>query len=164
MASEAAAENKGSRGTKVAVVVVLALAAVMFGMYFAVHRQMVHGKTMEGRNGLSQIGRGAVAAYEKDRTLCPTATPAPPKLDTCVSAAQGGTGYQSMRADWTGFACLGFEVTQPQHYQYAYERTDDGFVARANGCLPEMGTLELRGRVTSGRLELGPVELVVPPR
>jgi len=153
-----------SRGTKVAVIVVVVLAGVMFAMYFAVHRQVVHGKTMEGRTALLDIGRGAVAAYDKDRTLCPTATPAPAKLDTCVSAAQGGTGYQSMHTEWNGFACLGFEVTGPQHYQYTYERTDDGFVARANGCLPEMGTLEIRGRVTSGHLELGPVVLVVPPR
>jgi hypothetical protein len=81
--------------------------------------------------------------------------------------------YQSSTADWSrdaaanaGFACLRFEMSSPQYYQYDYQVTGsasrqavgDGFQAIAHGDLNGDGavsTFMLPGRIDrSGSLEL----------
>ena len=55
---------------------------------------------------------------------------------------------------------LGFDYPAPQYHQYAYVATDDGFVARARTCVPDLakyGAFEVRGQVKSGRLVVSEV-------
>ena len=104
-------------------------------------------------------------AYDRDRAICPSASAAVPSDIERLFFEPHQTldrFYQSSVREWTidepqhsGFACLGFEMTAPQFYQYSYEATESGFVARARGDLDSdhvYSTFELRGRVKDGHL------------
>jgi hypothetical protein len=78
-----------------------------------------------------------------------------------------GVRYVSEPEEWqrdapdAGFACLGFSLTSPQYYQYAYASNRAGFVVTAHGDADGDGRLSrfvLRGRVEGNRVELGEVE------
>lgn len=96
------------------------------------------------------------------RRLCPSAS-APVPADRNVLS---GKKYTSTPAEWqrdaatdAGFACLKFDLTQPQHFQYVYEATPTGFVARAHADLDGDGvfsTFELKGHVEGDRLVIAP--------
>jgi hypothetical protein len=77
-----------------------------------------------------------------------------------------GMKYMSSRAEWladeethAGFACLGFEMTFPQYFQYEYDSTSTGFVARAHGDLDGDGifsTYEISGELVGGHVVVSP--------
>jgi hypothetical protein len=54
-----------------------------------------------------------------------------------------------------GFACLGFEMSSPQYYQYDYQSTGTAFTATARGDLNGDGQLSsftVTGKVVGDRL------------
>ena len=137
--------------------------AIMFSMVAirAARKYLSGAKTSESKNGLGYIAKLAVAAYERDGKLCPSAT-APVPRDI---AAVRGKKYASSPSDWAGtdqhagWACLGFEMSAPQFYQYAYTSTGDAFTATAHGDMNgdgRLSTFEVRGRVVGNHVEVEP--------
>ncbi len=135
----------------VAIVGILAVLAV-----FGVRRYLSNAKSAEASNSLGMMNQGAVAAFEQETTpsqllapgtssvgvlhaLCATSTAAVPTNVASVKGIKyvannsGGVDYakDANLAAPTGFACLRFEINQPQFYQYRYtaagpDTTSDG--------------------------------------
>lgn len=142
------------------------------------HRRVGTSKQAEVKNSIGQMAKDAVVAYEgqdmsraatAERRLCASATRAVP---ADVSSIRGKK-YQSSQGDWevdkgrdAGFACLRFEITSPQYYQYRYEATAESFVAGGRGDLNGDGRLSdfrLQGRVEGGLLLVDPHILETDP-
>ena len=108
-------------GAFVVVVPLLAVIAI-----YGVRKYVANAKQAEARNVVGELAKEASAAYEQSRRLCPSAVRPVPASIAMVRASR----YQSSPADWAGagahagFACLGFSMTEPQYYQYAYTTTD----------------------------------------
>ncbi len=124
----------------VAIVGILAVLAV-----FGVRRYLSNAKSAEASNSLGMLNQGAVAAYEQETTpaeligpgkssttslhsLCAAVTAAVPAKIASVKGvkyvADNGAGNDYAKdgnvVAPTGFACLRFEINQPQFYQYEY--------------------------------------------
>jgi hypothetical protein len=95
--------------------------------------------------------------------VCPSASKPVPLSLSAVS----GVKYQSMPSEWevdsptnAGFACLKFEMDEPQYYQYWYAATPSSFTTEAHGDLNGDGAMSkfvLRGMVdSSGNLSVAP--------
>jgi type IV pilus assembly protein PilA len=149
----------------VAVIGILAVLAI-----YGVRKYIAQAKTAEARNSLGQIARDAQAAYERDGKLCPSASsPIPADMSTV-----SGRKYMSAPDEWSvdeaknaGFACLKFEMSYPQYYQYDYKATKTGFVATARGDLNANGVFsrfEIRGEVQDGVLRVSPSLLEEDPQ
>jgi type IV pilus assembly protein PilA len=141
-----------------------------------VRRYIANAKQVEARNSLSQIARDAAEAYEHD-----SLSPGKP-VGLCASASRSvpasaskvrGVKYQSDPSEWevdsaeprTGFACLHFEMAEPQYYMYSYtahgvKAPGDGFTATANGDLDGDGVLSTF--TVSGKVEPGATLTVEP--
>jgi type IV pilus assembly protein PilA len=138
---------------------------------YGTRKYIANAKTAEAKNSLGQIAKDAVTAYEGEalspdgnvkRRLCPSASAPVPADRNAVS----GKKYQSSAAEWqkdldknAGFACLKFEMSSPQYFQYEYEASDTGFVVRAHGDLNGNGvfsTFEIKGQLVDGRIVLAP--------
>lgn len=173
-------------GTSIVLVVILVVVGVLVvgGGIVAVlaiygtRKYIANAKTAEARNSLGQIAKDAVVAYEGEtlgetpqaHALCRSASQPVPMNASSVS----GRKYQSMRTEWvidqnrphTGFACLRFEMTAPQYYQYDYHATTADFTGRARGDLDGDGTFstfEVRGQVQGDRLLIAPSILETSP-
>jgi type IV pilus assembly protein PilA len=148
----------------IVVVPILAVLAI-----YGVRKYVANAKTAEAKNSLAVMGRYAAAAYEKNGKVCPSASEPVPQARSMIS----GRKYQSTVHEWqadaaanAGFACLGFEMTSPQYFQYEYIGTPTGFTARAHGDLNGDGvfsTYEIRGQVMNGKLVLSPSILETDP-
>lgn len=151
----------------VGVLLLLALGAgtvMALGIYGA--RKYVKGaQAVEAQAALAQIGRAAERVYQEEqpdgsRRLCPSATtPVPATVPKARKYTSDPSEWLADEAANAGFACLGFSMLSPQYYQYSYEATEEGFVARARGDLDGDGVesvYELTGRVVDGRLEVSP--------
>jgi len=124
----------------VAIVGILAVCA-----QFGVRRYLASAKSVEASNSLGMMNRGAVAAYEREsapaeilkfgktsttttHSLCAKASATVPASMAQVKGVKylannaAGSDYQKDGAVSapTGFACLKFEMSEPQRYQYAY--------------------------------------------
>jgi type IV pilus assembly protein PilA len=154
----------------VTIVPIIGILAVL-GIY-GTRKYIANAKTAEAKNTLAQIAKDAAIAFEeggKGRRLCSSASAPVPAARSDVS----GKKYQSSQADWTtdsarnaGFACLKFEMSSPQYFQYEYEATATSFVARAHGDLNGDGvfsTFEINGRIVDERLVISPSILEVDP-
>jgi type IV pilus assembly protein PilA len=95
---------------------------------YGVRRYMSSAKSSEAKNTIGAIARSAMVAYERDGKLCDSAGPVP-------ASVPSGRKFQPTPSDWSGFACLGFSLSQPHRYQYTYTRTADGFEVTARGDL-----------------------------
>lgn len=141
---------------------------------YGTRKYIATAKTAEARNTLGMIAKDAVVAYEREvadgkRRVCPSASAPVPADRTMVS----GKKYMSSTAEWqadsaadAGFACLRFEMSMPQYFQYQYEATPTGFVARARGDLNGDGvfsTFEINGRIVGDRLVVSPAILETNP-
>lgn len=161
-----AAKKTSSSGVVILVVVLVLIVPVLgimatLGIY-GVRKYIANAKTAEAKNSLSFIARRAAAAHAEKGHLCASASVPVPANRSFVS----GRKYQSAPGEWhadaasdAGFACLGFEMTMPQYFQYEYQATPTGFVARAHGDLNGDGvfsTYELSGKVVNGRLLVAP--------
>jgi type IV pilus assembly protein PilA len=147
----------------VAIVGILAVLAA-----YGVRKYVTNAKTAEARSSLGSIARDEAAAFEREsmastvlamkttanrsRRMCPSASATVP----ATSASIQGKKYQSTVKEWNvdegtnaGFACLKFEMDQPQYYLYSYSITGSGynagdsFVAAAQGDLNGDGVLSL---------------------
>lgn len=158
-------------------IVILAVvlgAVVVFGGIFAalamagVRKYLAAAKQAEALNSVGAIARSAESSFDAgDLTgksvLCKSASqPVPSSL-----ASISGKKYMSTASEWNadaasnaGFACLKFEMSSPQYYQYDYQRTGtptgsapgDGFDAIAHGDLDGDGTYStftIHGKIDS---------------
>jgi hypothetical protein len=125
-----------------------------------VRRYLGNAKASEARNSVAFIGKSAVAAYEENKKICPSASSPVP------AAIPHGRKYQSEPGEWSrdkdrnaGFACLKFEMNVPQYYQYDYQATDTGFTAIARGDLNGDGTpssFTITGKLVGDALIVSP--------
>jgi type IV pilus assembly protein PilA len=151
----------------VAIIGILAVLAV-----YGVTKYMTNAKTGEARNSLGQIAKGAVGAYEEERSdtalLTPGAT-GTKNLHALCADAQDVPGtipadkkYQSAASDWntgnrdTGWPCLKFSLTEPQYFMYGYKGSSTGFVSYAEADLRGAGAatngLDIMGKIVSGQI------------
>ena len=145
---------------------------------YGTRKYIANAKTAEAKNTLGYLAKQAVAAYEAE-SLSPDATA---KRRLCASAsapvpadrsAISGKKYQSSAADWqadaaanAGFACLRFEMSAPQYFQYEYTATASTFVVRAHGDLNGDGkfsTFELKGQIVDDHIVIAPAIREVDP-
>jgi type IV pilus assembly protein PilA len=170
------APRSGIARSLVTALVTLAVSILMVGGLgvlgvVGLRKYLGGAKSSEVRNSLGQIAKDATAAYERREPagpgsslgrVCPSASRPVPEDPSSVR----GKAYTSTRFEWeidkpadAGFACLGFELTQPQFYQYRYEATPTSFVAVGRGDLDgdgRLSTFALRGAVEEGRVVLAP--------
>jgi hypothetical protein len=170
VALAAHAPAKRVSGWRVAFWIAVSLAVVVVVGAVWLRRDISNARTYEARTSLARIGALALAAHARDGRVCGSASArVPVRMPAECSGPMTGI-YSSSQSDWTvdqtehaGFACLGFEYSAPQYYQYEYTATDDGFVARARTCVPEAareGAFEVRGHVQGGRLVVGDVSKI----
>lgn len=165
----------------VAIVGVLAVLAV-----YGVQKYIANAKTAEAKNAVGEMSRDALTHYEGETmngaTLAGGGTTGVLR-DVCLSASAKvpsfvpkATKYQSTNADWNaddvavprrGFACLHFEISQPQYYSYNYTGVSvTSFTAAAEGDLDGDGITSLfhqDGAVSSGHLSVAPAITEVTP-
>jgi len=172
------------KGMSVAVIILIVLGVVavpaigivvVLGVY-GTRKYVANAKTAEAKNVLGQIAKDAVIAFEGEddngrvrHRLCPSARASVPADRSLVS----GRKYQSASGEWdvdrtrnAGFACLKFEMITPQYFQYEYEATSKGFIARAHGDLDGDGifsTFEIQGQIVGDRLVITPSILETNP-
>jgi len=153
----------------VAIVVALPVLSILSILgIFGVRKYIANAKTAEATNTLGQIAKSVAREYEDTsrdgkHRVCPSASSPIPADKSNVSAKK----YMSSRSEWDtdelankGFACLKFQMTSPQYFQYEYEATATSFVARAHGDLNGDGvfsTYEIAGQVVGERLVLSPM-------
>jgi type IV pilus assembly protein PilA len=147
----------------VAIVGVLAVLAT-----YGVRKYVANAKTAEARASVGQIAKDAALAFEREtytttgvmarqtstnilRQLCASASATVPASSSAIKAKK----YQSTRAEWSadqaahkGFACIKFEIDQPQYFMYSYTASGstnvgDSFTAAAQGDLNGDGVLSL---------------------
>ncbi len=140
-----------------------------------------NAKTAEATNSVTQIGKLAVASYNREKMSGAYIVPGSKSgfsQALCLSAANNvpvavpaGSKYVSGPSDWlagdtfTGWMCLKFEMLGPQYYQYGYTADASGLVgfsAIAVGDLGGSGNLTsfiYEGRIVSGGVILAPTPL-----
>jgi hypothetical protein len=103
----------------------------------------------------------------KNGKLCPSAPSAVPADAKSIS----GMKYQSAADEWSlggngvGFGCLGFELHEPQFFQYGYAATKTGFTVTAHGDLNGNGavsTFELEGTIHGKEVRLSQIRETNP--
>ena len=148
----------------VAIIGIMAVLAIS-GM----RRYITASKTVEARATVQSIAHDAEAAYAADAKLCDSASsPVPASI-----AAVSGKKYMSTPSDWSadaaknaGFACLKFEKSDPQYYQYDYKKTASGFDAIAHGDLNGNGVtseFKVTGQVIGGAVVVAPSVMETDP-
>jgi len=164
-------------GIVVAMVGTLAVLAI-----FGVRKYVGASKQAEVENSIGYMAKAAASAYERERLATDGEDRAAVERRLCASASRPvprdpqqtrGKKYMSSRDDWevdkerdAGFACLRFEMSAPQYYQYRYEATATSFVAGGRGDLDGDGDLSdfrLTGQVHDSSLLISPQILETDP-
>ena len=134
---------------------------------YGVRKYIANAKTAEARSTLGQIAREAVAAYERDGHICPSASaPVPAVVPHAAKYQSAITDWEVDKASNAGFACLGFSLSMPQYYQYSYDETPTSFKATARGDLDGDGVtseFSIEGKLVGGALDVAPTILEVNP-
>ena len=166
-------QRPASSGSSTVVIVVVAIVGIVFLVGIlgvlalsGVRKYLQNAKAAEALNSVGAIGRSAATSYESESppALCARASKPVPETIGMVS----GKKYQSSTIDWSrdaaskaGFACLHFEMSSPQYYQYDYQvagsssrrAVGDSFHAIAHGDLDGDGaesTFDLEGHIAAG--------------
>ncbi len=179
----AMAPKKGMSVALIIVIVIAVLVVPIVGILatlsiYGTRKYIANAKTAEAKNTLGHLAKQAVQAYEED-SLSPDPTK---KRHLCVSAsapvpadrlAVSGKKYMSTNADWqtdaaanAGFACLKFEMSSPQYFQYEYTATASTFTVRAHGDLNGDGkfsTFELKGQIVDDHVVIAPAIREIDP-
>lgn len=139
-------------------VILTCLSTVLVLVVVGVRRYIASAKTAEVRSSLAEMTKNAATAYEPAHRMCPSTRLPVPAEESWIR----GHYYQSTRAEWlvdepsnAGFACLHFELSMPQYFQYRYEATPSSFTARGRGDLNGDGVFSdfaWSGHVEKGRL------------
>jgi type IV pilus assembly protein PilA len=140
-----------------------------------VKKYVASAKTAEAMNYVGALGKDAVRAYESEglsavellgspagtvgHRLCASASHTVPSSPLAIKARK----YMSSRSEWeadkaanAGFACLRFQISDPQYFMYGYSASKPGygigssFTATANGDLNGdrvLSTFSLTGEV-----------------
>jgi type IV pilus assembly protein PilA len=130
--------------TLVELMIVVAIIGVLAALaIYGVRRYLSSSKTTEAKNAIGAICRAAQSSYEREapssealpegtdsakfaHQLCLSASPVPSGVPKGRKYQPNGTEGKDYRTgtDAVGWRCLGFEISQPHYYQYAY--TKDG--------------------------------------
>lgn len=179
------APQKGMPTWLIAVLITVGVLVVLLGTMgvltiFGVRKYIAASKGAEALNGVTEMAANAEAHYSDPArgagTMCPSASSPVPASIADVTAKK----YQSSPADWQtdartkgGFACLGFELTVPQYFQYDYRvvgrgtHVGDAFHAIAHGDLDADGITsgyDLAGTIDSpDHLVLAPAPVITNP-
>ncbi len=164
-------ERSGTPTWLIVLFVVVGLVLVMVGAlgiiaWSGMRKFISASKQAEAVSTVGEIARDGAAAYAREaaHNLCDSASnPVPMSI-----AAVTGKKYMSTPAEWRadevadkGFACLKFEMSLPQYYQYDYKLgSPSSFTAIAHGDLDADGmTSEFsqRGEVRAGDVVLDPI-------
>jgi type IV pilus assembly protein PilA len=166
--------RKSNTGAVVGIVAVV-IGCVLFGLVifgtlvvYGVRKYIANAKTAEARNVLGQLSKLAADHHAATGKLRPSAGHPVPASATSIR----GSKYQSTAAEWAadgpkaGFACLHFELNDPQYFRYEYEANAKGFVVRAQGDLNSDGvlsTFETKGELRGADLDLQPAIIELNP-
>ena len=157
--------------TLVELMIVVAIIGVLAALaIYGVRRYLASAKTSEAKNSVGAISRGAAAAFERETSdstiLAEDASSSVSSHSLClgtslVPAGIGdveGTKYQALSTAGNGYQtpewnCIKFGMSQPQYYQYQYQRADtNNMLAVAYGDLDGDGvtsTFARGGQVTT---------------
>jgi type IV pilus assembly protein PilA len=170
----------------VAIIGILAVLAI-----YGVRKYVSNAKTAEARNSLGQIGKDATTAFEREsmagtvlaaanttlasRALCGSATQTVPAAIASIQSKKyqsnpaAGTDWNKDTATLAGFACLQYDMTAPQYYEYNYVSNGSqtpgaivegtAFTSTANGDLNGdnvLSTFQLLGSVVNHQLFIAP--------
>jgi type IV pilus assembly protein PilA len=170
--------------TLVELMIVVAIVGVLAALaIYGVRKYVASAKTSEARNSLGQLSKDASAAFDREgmagsvlalgaqagasNQLCPSTSAIP-----TATASIKGKKYQSNPTEWAsnaGWACLKFQMKDPQYYRYQYTTSGtgaigDSFTGSAQGDLNGDGstsTFTIGGKV-QGQAG-GGVELTIAP-
>jgi type IV pilus assembly protein PilA len=172
--------------TLVELMIVVAIVGVLAALaIYGVRKYVASAKTSEARNSLGQLSKDASAAFDREgmagtvlgvgetagasNSLCPSSSAIPAITDIA------GQKFQSDPASWSsdaGWACLKFQMKDPQYYQYQYvvagalTGVDAEFTAYARGDLngdSTTSTFSIGGKVQAGTGTGGGLELTIAP-
>ncbi len=176
--------------TLVELMIVVAIIGVLAALaIYGVRRYVFTAKTSEAKAGVGRMAKDAANAFNGEQMagnivslgntaansnqLCDSATVSVPSTVATVA----GQKYQSSPSEWqidsgtprTGFACMGFSMTDPQYYMYDYSTSGtttagSTFAALAHGDLDgdsSTSRFELLGQIQSSTAE-GLVVTVAP--
>lgn len=154
--------------TLVELMIVVAIIGVLAALaIYGVRRYVFTAKTAEAKEGIGRLAKDASGAFNAEGmpgTVVSLTSSAQGSNQLCASAstrvpgavaAIQGKKYQSSPADWnvdaatpkTGFACLGFTMTDPQYYMYEY--TQAGSASAAGGTFSAGAHGDLDGDTTT---------------
>ncbi|HEX9294778.1 MAG TPA: type II secretion system protein [Polyangiaceae bacterium] len=168
--------------TLIELMIVVAIVGVLAALaIYGVRKYLLNAKTAEAKNAVGQMAKDAKTAYEREsmsadvlpdkgtaalsNQLCGAATAPVPK------DVPAGAKYQSVPAEWdvdkgkdgkvaAGFACLKFQVSDPQYYRYNYLTPDTThFSAIAEGDLngdKTTSAFTMFGEVRGGQVYVSP--------